>query len=69
MKPQLNQKFDLKAHQSKYWCSCRRCGRKYHLCTTGSAAMRSAVKKGYDIETGLCKLCTLTMEPTEAVAA
>jgi len=49
--------FDEKTSRTKFRVICNRCGKKYHTCVTPQAAWRSAVKNGYDLETGLCKVC------------
>jgi transcription elongation factor Elf1 len=57
MNPKLDMWFDEASKRTKYALVCRRCGHRFHVCTTPQAAHRAGVKKGYDLDTGLCRTC------------
>lgn len=59
MNPKLDQWFDTSVNKTRFRDVCRRCGTKFHICDTPLAAHRAAERKGYDLETGLCKVCHL----------
>lgn len=59
MNAKLNQWYDSDVGKTRYRDECRRCGHGFHICDTPGAAHRSAARKGYNLETGLCKVCNL----------
>lgn len=59
MNVRLDTWYDSSVGKSRFRCKCRRCGDKFHVCDTPLAAYRAAERKGYDLETGLCKVCHL----------
>lgn len=66
MNPKLEQWFDPKLHKTRFRDVCRRCGRKFHVCSSPQAAHRAAARKGYDFDTGYCRLCLLEVTKAEA---
>lgn len=59
LNPKLDTWFNDKLGYPQYRVSCRRCGRRFHTCKTPKGAYRAGVRNGYDLVTGLCRLCTL----------
>ncbi len=57
--PKLDEFWDRRVHETRFRCVCRRCSRRFHTCKTPAGAYRAAVRKGYDLNTGLCRLCFL----------
>ena len=59
MNPKTDQWFDSAVGKTRFRDVCRRCGQKFHVCDTPIAAHRAAARKGYNLDTGLCKVCNL----------
>lgn len=59
MNPKMDQWFDSAVNKTRFRDLCRRCGHEFHICDTPLAAHRAAVRKGYNLDTGLCKVCDL----------
>ena len=57
--------FDADEGRTKYWIFCSKCGTRYHICASPQAALRAATRKGFDLETGTCKVCHVmeSMQP------
>lgn len=55
----MDQWFDSEVGKTRFRVSCKRCGHKFHVCDTPTAAYRAAERKGYNVDTGLCKVCNL----------
>lgn len=67
MSVKLDQYFDKYAHKTKFRARCRRCNRGYPEGINPVNAQRHGVRKGLDVDTGLCRLCLLQGKPAEQV--
>jgi hypothetical protein len=61
----LHSFYDAETHKTKYWIFCSKCGKHYYTCLSPKSALRAAVNKGFDLETGTCKVCHVmtSMQP------
>jgi hypothetical protein len=68
----LDQFFDHESKKTKYRIQCGLCDKQYHICTSPRAAEAAAIRKGWDSESGLCRVCHLMgrmKQRTESVSA
>lgn len=59
MNPKLEQWWDASVGKTRFRDVCRRCGHKFHVCDNPLSAHTAAEKKGYNLETGLCRVCNV----------
>ena len=55
----IEQYYDVHAGKTKFRTRCNRCNRPYPPGINPVNAERHATRKGFNPETGLCKLCDL----------
>lgn len=66
MTVKIDQFYDIHAKKTKFKVHCARCNRGYPEGINPVNAERHATRKGFNADTGLCKLCTLqTVNTTE----